>query len=391
MIEDLVLASPKRRPSDRPPARDSRGSTSARRRRDCAGGRRIVRRAGRSGDRGPGGRRDRGASHRHRLRDRGRLVDAGRHRAAVRREAATAGQGDRVAAGRRRTGRDRRGDDAGGLSARRGALAGRPDGRSSRSVPTSRGRRYSPAARRRSAYACPITRRRVRSRPGVGPLPTTSANVSGLPEASDAASDPRPARRLGRSRARRRTCARRPGVHGRRLQRLAAGDPARRRGFDRRGSRRSWTRPGSNTGFARPIPRRAKPPASRSDLARRQATCRRSRHPARRGTSRTGRRPGRCDSGPRARLARSPAASPRRAPRRRRDSPTRGRTTAPSSGIDAVAGEVRRNVLGQGLRAGVDHEAAGRRVHADDPRGDHCRRGVRRDRPGATCCRSPNT
>ena len=110
-------------------------------------------------------------------------------------------------------------------------------------------------------------------------------------------SDPRPARRLGRSRARRRTCARRPGVHGRRLQRLAAGDHPRRRGLDRpdRGGR--WTRPESNTGFARPIPRRAKPPASRSDLARRHATCRRSRHPARPGTSRTGRRPGRCNSG----------------------------------------------------------------------------------------------
>ena len=66
-------------------------------------------------------------------------------------------------------------------------LAGRAHASSSRSVPTSRGRRHSPAARRRSAYACPITRRRVRSRPGSGRLPTTSANVSGLPEASDAA------------------------------------------------------------------------------------------------------------------------------------------------------------------------------------------------------------
>src|SRR6476661_6559819 len=65
---------------------------------------------------------------------------------------------------------------------------------------------------------------------GVGPLPTTSANVSGLPEASDAAAildqlgdsvdlvlDGGPAR----------------GGHGRRLQRLAAGDHPRRRGLDR--------------------------------------------------------------------------------------------------------------------------------------------------------------
>ena len=92
-----------------------------------------------------------------------------------------------------------------------------------------------------------------------------------------------------------RTAARRPRSSTAAARSRRSSAPARSRPP---GSRRCWTRPESNTGFARPIPRRAKPPASRSDLARRHATCRRSRHPARRGTSRTGRRPGRCDSGP---------------------------------------------------------------------------------------------
>ena len=56
----------------------------------------------------------------------------------------------------------------------------------------------------------------------VGPLPTTSANVSGLPEASDAARDPRSARRFDRSHPRRRAGPRRARLDRRRLQRCLA-------------------------------------------------------------------------------------------------------------------------------------------------------------------------
>ena len=123
-------------------------------------------------------------------------------------------------------------DDAGGHGARRGVLAGRAD-------PGRPAAARCPAARRRSPVAPPTIGLRVPDHAApralaaaVGPLPTTSANRSGLPEARDAAGDPRSSSATRRPHPRRRTGAWRPGVHGRRLQRRAAPDPPRRGGTD---------------------------------------------------------------------------------------------------------------------------------------------------------------
>ena len=112
---------------------------------------------------------------------------------------------------------------------------------------------------------------------GVGPLPTTSANVSGVARGRRRGGDRGSARRRGGSRARRGPRARRAGLDGRGVRRAPATHPAGRRGPARgdrlgpRSSGRGASAPGRGS--------RGLTAASRSGCARRRARYRRSRRP----------------------------------------------------------------------------------------------------------------
>ena len=81
----------------------------------------------------------------------------------------------------------------------------------------------------------------------VGPLPTTSANLSGAARGRRCGRDRGPARRGDRPRPRRRARARRTGLDRRRLHRRPADDPARRRRPGRLGRRDPGARSASSS------------------------------------------------------------------------------------------------------------------------------------------------
>ena len=101
----------------------------------------------------------------------------------------------------------------------------------------------------------------------VGPLPTTSANVSGTARGGRCRGHRRRARRRHRPRARWRAGARRTGVDRGRLLRRAPGDPAPRRPLGGRGGRDPRSGRGGarhRVSASRAIGDAPRPPASRS-------------------------------------------------------------------------------------------------------------------------------
>ena len=194
-------------------------------------------------------------------------------------------------------------------------------------------------------------------------------------------SDRRAARRGGRSRARRGTGARRPGVDGRRLHAAAVpGDRAGRRGPDRRRSRRSSTGRRRARASCRPTRASLTQPFRPRASTRHVSTSSPPRDDEERVEQSS--RPGRCGSGrpittrPTSGIGRPSAhvddpvvvGDARRRPRRRAPGSRRGR------------GCRRRRPCSGSSRRRRSRTAARRCVHADDPCGDDRRHGIGRDR-----------